>query len=148
MKPVPARGGESFLRNAIAIELAGRDRFVYSCKILKDDAAGAQIEMADFGVAHLALRQTYVGAAGAELAAGIIAIELIVKRRVREQSGIAVFFRLRFAAGIDAPAVANDEQHRASHKPHCRKIAEIDKRFFVSGHLRRSSVFATLRRDK
>ena len=33
----------------------------------------------------------------------------------REQRGIAVLFPLLSAAGIDAPAVANDEHHRASH---------------------------------
>src|SRR5216684_7435834 len=108
MESMPARSGESFLRNAIAIELAGGDRFIDASEILKNDAAGAQIEMADFGVPHLAFGQTDVGATRAEFAAGIIAIELIVKRCAGEQRGVAIFFRLRFAAGIDAPAVAND----------------------------------------
>ena len=38
-----------------------------------------------------------------------------MKRRPREQCGISVFFTLLPAAGIDAPAVANNEHNRASH---------------------------------
>src|SRR6267378_440798 len=94
MEPVSAGGGESFLRHAIPIELTGSDRFVNASEILKNDAARAQIEMADFGVAHLAFGETDIGAA-----------------------------RLDFAAGIDAPAVANDEHYRASHtRALCRRF--------------------------
>src|SRR6267143_1608737 len=123
MEPVSAGGGKSFLRHAIPIELAGSDRFVNASEILKNDAARAQIEMADFGVAHLAFGETDIGAAGVEFAARIIAIELIVKRRAGKQGGVAIFFRLGFAAGIDAPAVANDEHYRASHtRALCRRF--------------------------
>ncbi len=38
-----------------------------------------------------------------------------MKRRPREQCGVSVFFTLLPAAGIDAPAVANNEHNRASH---------------------------------
>src|ERR1700746_2417590 len=103
MEPMPAPGGESFLRDGIAVELAGGNRFVDPSEILKNDAARAQIEVANFGVAHLALRQTDIGATGAEFAARISPIELVVKGRPGKQSGVAVFFRLGFAAGIDAP---------------------------------------------
>ena len=108
MEPVSARGGEGFLRNFISFEFPGGDRLINAREILKDDAAGAQIEVADFGVSHLAFGQTDIGAARAQFAAWIIAIELIVKRRFRQERGVAVFFRLGFAAGINAPAVAND----------------------------------------
>src|SRR5207302_11070784 len=116
MEPVSARGGESFLRNFISFEFAGGDRSINAREILKDDAAGAQIEVADFGVSHLAFGQTDIGAARAQFAAGIIAIELIVKRRFRQERGVAVFFRLGFAAGINAPAVANDQYYWGSHR--------------------------------
>src|SRR5438270_1168479 len=107
MKPVPARSGESFLRNLVSLELAGGDRFINPREILKDDAAGAQIEMADFGVSHLAFGQTDIGAARAQLAAGIIAIELIMKRRLRQKRGVTVLLRFGFAARINPPAVAD-----------------------------------------
>src|SRR5205807_3122368 len=108
MEPMPARGGESFLRDFVSIELAAGDGFIDAGKVLKNDPARAQVEMADFRVAHLAIGKSDIGAARAKFAAGIIAIELIVKRGLGEQGGVAIFFRLRFAAGIDAPAVAND----------------------------------------
>jgi hypothetical protein len=55
---------------------------------------------------------------------------LVVKRRSREQSRIAILFTLFFPARIDAPAVANDEHHRASHTPRTLPMNEkIDKRF-------------------
>src|SRR5882672_9193612 len=107
MKPMPARGGESFLRDGIAIKLASGDGFVNSSQVLIDNAASAEIEMTDFRVAHLTFGQANVRAAGTQLTAGIVAIELIVKWRPGEQTSIAVFLRFRFAAWINAPAVAN-----------------------------------------
>src|SRR5207302_9771121 len=43
---------------------------------------------------HLAFGQSDIGAARAQFAAWIIAIELIVERRFCQERGVAVFFRL------------------------------------------------------
>src|SRR5438270_10634820 len=107
MEPVSARGGEGFLRNFISFEFPGGDRLINAREILKDDAAGAQIEVADFGVSHLAFGQTDIGAARAQFAAWIIARELIMKRRLRKERGVTVLLRFGFAARINPPAVAD-----------------------------------------
>ena len=54
MKPMPARGRESFLRDLILGELASDNCLIDSREVLKNDAACAQIQMTDFRVAHLA----------------------------------------------------------------------------------------------
>src|SRR5437016_1061598 len=115
MEPMSTRSGEGFLCNFVSIELASGDGFVDSREVLEDDSPGAEIQMADFGVAHLTVGKSDIGAAGAEFAARIIAIKLIVKRRAREERGVAIFFCLGFAVRINTPAVANDQQCGASH---------------------------------
>src|ERR1700720_16504 len=80
MKPMIASSCEGLLRNAIARQFAIRKRFIYASQVLVNDSARAQIEMAHFRVSHLSFRQTDIRAAGAELAAGIIAIKLGCER--------------------------------------------------------------------
>src|SRR5438552_15860960 len=124
MESMPAGVGESFLRDFVSLELAVGNGFVDASEVLRNDPAPAQIEMADLGIAHLAFGKSDIGAARAQSAPGIIAIELIVKRGLGEERGVAVFLCLRFAAGIDAPAVANNEHHWASHtRALCRLMA-------------------------
>src|SRR5438067_13103306 len=107
MEPMSTRGGESFLCNFVSIELAGGDGFVDSREVLEDDSPGAKIQMADFGVAHLAVGKSDIDAARAEFAARIIAIKLIVKRRAREKCGVSVFFCLGCVAWINTASVAH-----------------------------------------
>ena len=130
MKSMAARGGKSFLRDFVSIELTVRDGFIDSREVLEDDAAGAQIEMADFGIAHLSIRKSYIGAAGAEFATRMIAIKLIVKRRFREQGGVAVLLPQFLAARVNSPAVSNDQDDGAGHRRNVATIVKRDKRFF------------------
>ena len=96
-------------------QFAVGDRFVNPGEVLIDDAPGAEIEVADLGVAHLAFGQSDIQAAGAQMSDWIIAIKLIVKRRLRQQRGVAIGLTLRGAAGVDAPTVANQKQNRMRH---------------------------------
>ena len=48
-------------------------------QVLVDNAAGAKVHVADLGVAHLPLGQSYGATAGLELGFGIAACEAIVK---------------------------------------------------------------------
>ena len=131
MEPMAAGARKSFLRDRIAGEFAFRDRLIDSSKILINDSAGPEIEMAYFGVPHLALRQADIETARAQLAARIFAIEPVVKWRAREQGGVAVFFALFLSARVDAPAVANDEHDRLRHGGAvCRRSAERTSAFF------------------
>jgi hypothetical protein len=50
--------------------------------------------------------------AGADGATRVGGIEVIVERRLRQQGGVAIGGGLSFTAGIDAPAVADDENYR------------------------------------
>src|SRR5207237_8337159 len=61
-------------------------------------------------------------AADAQLAAGIVAVEPIVKRCARQERGIAVFLRLRFAARVNAPTVTDNEHYWAGHVRTLRRL--------------------------
>src|SRR6478609_9896455 len=117
MQSMSARTGKGVLQNTIAFQLAIADRLINPGKVLINDPASSQIKVANLGVPHLSLWQPDVDAAGAQSRPGIVAIQLIVKRRGCEQRCVAVLFTLLKAAGIDAPPVANDEHHRTSHVP-------------------------------
>ena len=54
-----------------------------------------------------------------------------MKWRVSKERGVAVFLTFIPAAGIDAPAIANDEHRRRRHMARTLPMIEnIDKRFF------------------
>src|SRR5450631_2444422 len=82
VEAMAARRGQSFLQDAIVRKFAGSNRFVDPRQVLINDSASAQIEMAYFRVSHLSFRQTNVETASAKFPAGIIAVKLVVKRRV------------------------------------------------------------------
>ena len=54
--PLRARGVDGVVEHRVARELAGRDRVVDARVVLVDDAARADVEVTDLGVAHLARR--------------------------------------------------------------------------------------------
>jgi hypothetical protein len=131
METMSTRARKSFLQNTIPRELAVGDCFVNSGQILIDDPSRTQIEMADFGVAHLAVGQTDIGTAGAEFSPRIFPVKLVVEGCAREERGVSVLFTLPGAAGVNAPAIAHDKhdglRHIARTVP---TIHKIDKRFF------------------
>ncbi len=110
MQPLALCARERFLQNRIFFQLAIRDRFVDASQILINNPASAEIQVADFGVAHLSFGQSDIEAARAQFSVGIFAIELIVKRGLREKGSVSIRFALRAAAGINSPTVAN-QQH-------------------------------------
>ena len=128
-----ARTGKGVLQDTIAFQFTIDDRLINPGEVLINDPASSEIKMANLGVPHLSLWQPNVHGAGAQSRPGIIAIQIIVKRRGREQGCVAVLFALLGTAGIDAPPVANDEHHRASHVSRTLPMNEnVDKQFFVS----------------
>jgi hypothetical protein len=103
---------EGFDQHGHGGEFAIADAFVDAGEVLIHHAAGTEIEMADFTIAHLAVWQADVFAAGTDGAAWIGGVEVIVERGLRQQGGVAIGGGLSFTAGIDAPAVADDENYR------------------------------------
>src|SRR2546430_11084668 len=77
---------------------------------------------------------------------------MIVKRRGCEQGCVAVLFALLGAARIDAPPVANDEHHRASHVSRTLPMNETwtSSSLFcrISEHLQPSKTAVTKRKMK
>ena len=122
------------LEHRVAGEVAFGHRFIDAREILVNDAAGAEIEVADFGVAHLAFRQADVEAAGAEGGVRVRGVEAIVERRVGEQRGVAVFHGMFAAAGIDAPAIANDQNYRFGHEKVVRGAADESRAGLCDRH--------------
>jgi len=58
----PSRS-ERFLQNTIALQFTILDRFVNPRQVLIDNSTCSQVEVADFRVAHLSLRQADILAA-------------------------------------------------------------------------------------
>src|SRR6267378_2606392 len=105
MEPMPVGSGKSFLSDFVPIELARGNCFVNASKILKNNAARAQVQMADFGISHLAFGQTNIGATRAQLAARIVTIKLFVKWRFRQKRGVAILLAQFFTARVNAPTI-------------------------------------------
>ena len=65
--PARRRGlGKGLAQDGVFLEVAILDRLVDAREVLVNDAAGAQVEVADFAVAHLAGGQADIQAAGAQ----------------------------------------------------------------------------------
>ena len=86
--------------------------------------------MTYFGIAHLALGQTDVQTAAAQSSSRIISVELVVKWGPGEQGRVPIFFPPGTAAGVDAPAIPDNEHDGASHiRRTLPMISAIDKCF-------------------
>jgi hypothetical protein len=84
-------------------EVGVADAFIDPREVLVNDAAGAHVQVADFGVAHLPGGQADGLARRDELRVRIAAHQLVVDRRPGHRDGVVL------ALGADAPAVEDDE---------------------------------------
>ena len=100
-----ARPLERAVERRVLEERAVADRDVHALEILEEDPARADREMADLGVAHLALRQPDRLARGLQRRVRKLAPEPVEHRRPRELDRVA---RPRRRA---APAVEDDERY-------------------------------------
>ncbi len=87
-------------------ELAGGDGGVDAGDVHADDAAGAEVEVADFGVAHLAVGEADEVVAGADEGVGVVAEESVVGGLARKGDGVGVGF------GAVSPAVEDGQDDR------------------------------------
>jgi len=115
MKAMAASFRENILGDGIVLQLSFGNGFVDPGEILINNPARAEVEVADFGVAHLSLRQTDVRTTGTQFPSGIIAVKPVVERGAGKQGGVAVLLAFFAAAGIDSPTIANDENNRPGH---------------------------------
>src|SRR5205809_1180817 len=95
MKAVAVRTSERLLQHLVARQFAVRDRFVNSGQVLINNPPGTQVKMSNFRIAHLPIRQTDIGSAGAQFTAWIIPVERVVNG-VRARS-VASPFSSRFS---------------------------------------------------
>ena len=85
-------------------EAAVGDRVVDPGQVLLDDGAGAEVEVADLGVAHLPFGEADVAPLGRELGVGELRPEPVEDRRLGDRDRVA-------GAGLgDAPAVEDDQR--------------------------------------
>src|SRR5258708_39177923 len=70
------------------------------------DAPRTHVQVADFAVAHLALRQSNKRTAGVDERVGILAQHAVVNRLARKGDGVGLGF------GTISPAVEDDEDER------------------------------------
>src|SRR5437764_549879 len=93
-------------QDRIGEDRAVLDHYVNLGDVHVHDAAGAHIEVADFAVAHLAVRQTYKAPAGVNERVGILAQQLVVSGLASESDGVGL------ALGAIAPTIEDDEDER------------------------------------
>ncbi len=93
----------------VGVEGAVENGSVDAGHVHADDAAGAEVEMADLGVAHLAVGQADEVLAGAEEGVGVLAEELVVGGFAGLCDGVAVGF------GAVTPAVKDGKDYRFGH---------------------------------
>ena len=104
----PPRGlGARLAQDAVLEEAAVLDGEADAREVLVDDTAGADVEVADLGVAHLARRQSHGRAGGVEHAVRVLRQQPVEDRRAGEAHGV-----VRARRG-DAPAVHDDQDDRA-----------------------------------
>src|SRR3954466_10877306 len=115
METMPPRFRERLLRHRIAREFALSQSLIDASEILINDATCAEIEMAYLRVPHLPVGQSDIEAAGAEFSTRVIAVKAVVKRRLRQQGGVPIFFALLRAARIDPPTIADNENDGLRH---------------------------------
>ena len=135
MQSMIARFLEALLEDGIVCQFARGERLVNPRQILINDPARAKIQVPNFGVSHLPLRQSDILSARAYFPHRILSVELIVKGRARQQGGIAIFPRPIAAAGIDSPTITNDQHHWPAHRAQSADRARPDKRFPMAARL-------------
>ncbi len=87
-------------------EFAILDHQVDARDVHVNDAAGADVEMPDFAVAHLPLGQADERPAGVDQRVGIFAQQAVVGRLARQRDGVGLGF------GAVSPAIEDDENER------------------------------------
>ena len=102
---------EGLDKNRVGGQRAVLDGLVDAREVLIDNASSAEIEVADFRIAHLAGGQADVQAGGAEETFRVLLQHHVMKWRAGQQHGIAVFDCRWFSPGVHTPAVANDKHH-------------------------------------
>ena len=83
------------------------DRFADAHEVLHHDAAGAEVQVSDFAVAHLSLGKPDRAAGRLEQRPRVSRDERVPGRGVRQRDGVAL------ALGAISPAVEHDEHDRA-----------------------------------
>ncbi len=101
--------GQRLGENGIVVEGAVLDALGDAGQVLVDDAAGADIQVAHLGVAHLAVGQADIRAGGAELRHRVIAAQGVEARRLGQAGGIVL------AGGFDTPPVEDDQGQGPPH---------------------------------
>ena len=93
--------------DGIRRELLLREELVQAHELLVDDPAGADVLVADLAVAHHAVRQADIEAAGGDEGVGRPGVEPVVTRLRGEVDGVEIVL---LGLGILAPTIANDEE--------------------------------------
>jgi hypothetical protein len=106
MEAARAGVGHGGFESGIVAEIAVADHPVDAGDVHLDDAAGADVEMADFGVAHLAIGEADGFATRMDERIGEVPDEGVEDRRVGGEDGVALD-----GCGV-APAVEDGENNR------------------------------------
>ena len=86
---VAAPRSKAAVERRVLEERAVRDRAVHALQVLEEDAAGADRQVADLGVAHLPGRQADRLARGLERRVRVLGPEPVEDRRLGELDGVA-----------------------------------------------------------
>jgi hypothetical protein len=98
---------DEFLQRLVLGDRVVGDRLVDARQVLGHDAAGAEIHVADFGIAHLTVGEADVMLAGLQFGMRARLKEFVPVRRVRVEDGVVGL------VGALAPAIENAKDDRA-----------------------------------
>ena len=106
-----ARRGDGRPQRRVERERAVRHGVADAHQVLRDDAAGSEVEVPDLGVAHLTLGQAHGTTRGDQRGVRIALPERVEHRRASERHGVS---GLR---GRESEAVEHDERDGSRHQP-------------------------------
>ena len=93
-------------QNRVRKQFSVLDHQIDAGDVHVNDAASADVEMADFAVTHLSFRQPNVRATGVNQGVGILAQQAVISRLARERDGVG------FGFGAVSPAVEDGQNKR------------------------------------
>ena len=112
VQPLPLRLRKRLLHHRLRRQLPLTDRLVNPRQILIHNPPRPQVEVPHLTVPHLPIRQPHILTRTRHLAPRTGRIQLIMKRRLRQQRRIPILRRFLFPTGIDPPAITNDQNNR------------------------------------
>ena len=102
---------KGILQNFVFRQLIIANCLINTGEILVNDAARAQVEMADLRVSHLAFRQAHVFTAGGQGGMRVSFVKVVMKGGLGQEGSVPVRHSLGSSSWIDSPTVTDNKHN-------------------------------------